>query len=176
MSKLHLTVAMRGYDHVRDVLSGVVPIDGVELAHVELPIEEVFRRFLRGAEWEVSEMSMGAYAALVARGDRSMVAIPVFPSRMFRHSAIYVRAGSDLRDGHQLAGARIGVIDWAQTAAIYVRGALEDQFGVRLDAVEWRQGGLSRPAGAGEDMVGAAPPPGFRQARSEEHTSELQSR
>ncbi|HXM56559.1 MAG TPA: PhnD/SsuA/transferrin family substrate-binding protein [Candidatus Dormibacteraeota bacterium] len=160
-----MTIAIRGYDHVRDALSGAVAIDGVELVHLDLPVEEVFRRFLRGAEWEVSEMSMGAYAALVARGGGSMVAIPVFPSRMFRHSAIFVRADSGLRDAGQLAGRRIGVVDWAQTAAIYVRGALADQFGVRLDAIDWCQGGLSHPAAAGEDMVGAVPPPGVRLSR-----------
>lgn len=166
MGDLRLTIAIRAYDHVRDLLSGAVRADGIELSHLELPVEEVFTRFLREQPWEVSEMSMGAYAALVARGPCPMVAIPAFPSRMFRHSAIYVREDSALRDARRLAWCRIGVVDWAQTAAIYARGALADQFGVRIDQVDWFLGGLGRPA-AGGGMVGAAPPPGVRLTRVE---------
>jgi len=144
MNRLHLTLAASDYDHLRDVCSGAVPVEGVDLTHLNLSIEEVHYRFTRFREWDVSEMSLGKYISILSQDDRSLVAIPVFPNRAFRHSAIYVRRESELTDPTQLAGKRVGVPEWAQTAGIYARGCLMHQYGVRLAAIEWWISGSPR--------------------------------
>ena len=100
MNPLSLTMAIGPYDHVRDVTDGTVPVAGVSLRTLDLPIEEIFYRFTLHREWDVSEMSMGKYTALVSSGDTSMRALPVFVSRAFRHSMFYVRSGSAVADRH----------------------------------------------------------------------------
>jgi 4,5-dihydroxyphthalate decarboxylase len=158
--RIHLTLAISEYDHVRDLTTGVVEAEGVELTHLPLPIEEIFYRFTRFREWEVSELSMGKYVSLVSQDDASLTAIPVFPSRVFRHSAIYVRANGPVRHPRDLAGRRVGIPEWAQTAGIYARGALVHQYGVRLEDVEWQQAGVDEPGR--EEKVALKLPPGVR--------------
>src|SRR5579864_5592066 len=93
-TELALTIAISDYDHVRDFATGLVRARGIEANFLTLPVEEIFFRFTKFREWHVSEMSFAKYAALRAQDDTSLSAIPVFPSRLFRHSSIYVR-----RDG-----------------------------------------------------------------------------
>ncbi len=145
MSRLHLTLAISEYDHVRDLCSGAVAVDGVDLTHLSLPIEEIHFRFTNFREWDVSEMSLAKYISLLSQDDHSMVAIPVFPNRVFRHSAIFVRRESELNDPTQLTGKRVGVPEWAQTAGIYARGFLTHQYGLRLSTIEWWQAGVNQP-------------------------------
>jgi 4,5-dihydroxyphthalate decarboxylase len=142
---ISLTCAISDYEHVRDLESGRVRTEGFDLNLVSMPVEEIFYRMIRHREFDLSEMSMGRFAALASRQDCPFVAIPVFPSRMFRHSAIYVRGDCQIRDPKQLKGRRIGIPEWAQTAGIYVRGILSDQFGVAISDIEWFQGGLEQP-------------------------------
>lgn len=139
---LSLTCGISEYDHVRDLASGRVRAEGIELSILNMPVEEVFFRALRFREFDVCEMSMGRYVALVSQGDCPFVAIPVFPSRMFRHSSLYVRRNGAVREPGDLKGKRIGIPEWAQTAGIYTRGMLADQFGVALVDVEWVQAGI----------------------------------
>ncbi len=145
MSRLHLTLAISEYDHVRDLCSGAVAVDGVDLTHLSLSVEEVHFRFTKFREWDVSELSLAKYGSLLSQDDRSLVAIPVFPNRIFRHSAIYVRRESELTDPTQLTGKNVGVPEWAQTAGVYARGFLMHQYGVRLSAIEWWQAGVNQP-------------------------------
>lgn len=160
MRKLHLTMAISEYDHTRDVTSGAVAVDGIDLTHLSLPIEEMHFRFTKFLEWDVSEMSLGKYVSLLSQNDRSMVAIPVFPNRAFRHSAIYVRRETELTDPKQLTGKRVGVPEWAQTAGIYARGALMHQYGLPLSAIEWWQAGVNEPGRI--EKVKLRLPPGVR--------------
>ena len=143
MDKVALTLAIGDYEHTRDLASGRVPVQGATLNVLTLPPEEAFFRFTRFREWEVSEMSMGKYVSLRSQEDDGIAAIPVFPSRVFRHSMIYVREGGRIDRPEQLKGARIGVPEWAQTAVIYARGYLQHQVGVPLDSVDWVQAGVS---------------------------------
>jgi 4,5-dihydroxyphthalate decarboxylase len=145
MDRLHLTLAISDYDHVRDLCTGAVAVDGVDLIHLKLGIEEIHFRFTKFREWDVSEMSLAKYVSLLSQDDHSMVAIPVFPNRAFRHSAIYVRSESELTNPVQLAGTRVGVPEWAQTAGIYARGVLMHQYGLRLSAIDWWQAGVNEP-------------------------------
>ncbi len=145
MNPLALTLALGPYDHTRDVTDGTVRVEGVQLRTLDLPIEEIFYRFTLHREWDVSEMSMGKYVALRSQDDTSVVALPVFISRAFRHSMFYVREGSSIRQAEDLHGKRIGVPEWAQTAGIYGRGYLSDYVGLKLKDIEWVQAGVNEP-------------------------------
>ena len=149
MAAIRIVLALGDYDHTRDLSQGVVRAEGIDINHLNLPIEEITFRFLKFREWEASELSFAKYVALRSQGDDSIVALPVFPSRMFRLSSIYVGRGGKLRTPADLrAGARIGVPEWAQTAAIYTRGYIVHELGVPLAAVEWFQAGVNQPGRA----------------------------
>jgi 4,5-dihydroxyphthalate decarboxylase len=158
MADLRLTLAISDYDHVRDLVTGRVRAEGIDLTCLTFSVEEIFYRFTAFREWDVSELSLAKYASLVGSGDRSVTAIPVFPSRVFRHAGIYVRADDSVREPGDLAGRRIGVPEWIQTAGVYARGVLQDQFGVALSDVRWVQGGVNE-AGR-EELVPPKLPPG----------------
>ena len=143
--RLPLTLAVTDYDHVRDLASGAVAAEGVALNVLHLPVEEIFFRFTRFREWEVSELSLAKYSSLRGAGDDSLVAIPVFTSRSFRHSAIFIRADGPRDDPAALAGKRIGVPEWTVTATVYARGLLQHEYGVALGDVSWVQAGTNEP-------------------------------
>jgi 4,5-dihydroxyphthalate decarboxylase len=157
---LNLSLAIERYDHVRDLMDGSVRADGIVFTVLNQPVEETFFRFIKYQEFDVSEMSFGKYVSMVASGDCPFVGLPVFPSRMFRHSSIYVRADSGLTDAGGLKGKRIGIPEWAQTASIYSRGFLASQHGVALTDVEWVQAGVMQ-AGR-KEKVALHLPPGVR--------------
>lgn len=144
-ARLDLTLAMSGYEHVRDLTSGVVQPQGISFTPLTLPIEEIHYRFLRNVEFDVAEASFAKYISMVASGTTPIVAIPVFPARMFRHSAIYVRKGSGISAPGDLEGRRVGIPEWAQTAGVYLRGLLSEHYGVALDRIGWVQAGVNRP-------------------------------
>ena len=145
MNPLPLTLALGPYDHTRDVTDGTVRVEGVQLRTLALPIEEIFYRFTLHREWDISEMSMAKYIALRSQDDTSIMALPVFISRAFRHSMFYVREGSTIKRPEDLKGKRIGIPEWAQTAGVYGRGYLSDYVGVKLTDIEWIQAGVNEP-------------------------------
>jgi 4,5-dihydroxyphthalate decarboxylase len=157
MNKVPLTLATGDYDHVRDLFDGTVSVDGVDLTILRFQVEEMFYRFMNHREWDVSEMSFAKCVGLIAAGDRSLVPIPVFVSRAFRHSSIYLRADSTLTKPEDLIGKRIGVPEWAQTAAVYTRGMLHHYYGIDLASIEWFQGGVNQ-AGRKEKIPLDMPP------------------
>src|SRR3989454_88982 len=150
VEKVSLTLAIGDYEHTRDVVTGQVPVQGVSLNVLNLPPEEAFFRFTFFREWEISEMSMGKYVSLRSQEDEGIAAIPVFPSRVFRQSMIYVRDGGKIDRPEQLKGKRIGVPERAQTAVIYSRGYLTHQAKVPLGSVEWVQAGANQTGRVGE--------------------------
>ncbi len=145
MNEVALTIAFSDYDHVREIAMGRIATPGMRLTFLDLEIPEINGRFATYREWHISEMGLGKYVALRAQGDDGMIAIPVFPSRLFRHSAIYVADDSPLTEPAQLAGRRIGIPEWAQTAVVYARGFLVDDYGLDLASAEWMQAGLAEP-------------------------------
>jgi len=150
--KLPLTLAISAYDHVRDLRA-----QGIDLTVLELAIEEIFHRFTRFREWDVSEMSFGKVVSLLSQPAPDIVAIPVFPSRVFRHSALYT---SKLKTPQELEGRRVGIPEWAQTAGIYVRGLLQHEYGVDLARIDWVQAGVREPGRV--EKVALKLPPGVR--------------
>jgi 4,5-dihydroxyphthalate decarboxylase len=136
------TIAVGDYDHTRDVVSGRVALDARCVA-VDTP-EELFARFLDGGEFDAAELSLAVCTILRGRGDDRFVALPVFPARAFRHSAIYVGADGP-SSPRELAGATIGIPVWAQTAGVYARGILASRHGLRLEDIRWVQAGVDTP-------------------------------
>ena len=148
-ASLNLTLAVCDYEHVREIAQGIVRADGITLTPLIFPsIEEITFRFTKSLEWDVSELSFGKYIALTSQGAAPMVAIPVFPSRVHRHSAIYVRSDRGIRSAKDLEGKSVGIPEWAQTAGIYVRGFLAEEYGVDLGKIRWLQAGVNEPGRA----------------------------
>ena len=137
---LPLTLAINPYDHVRDLAP-----QGIDLTVLELPVEEIFYRFARFREWDASEMSFAKTVSIASQPAADIVPIPVFPSRVFRHSAIYVGERSGIKEPKDLEGRKVGIPEWAQTAGIYARGLLVHEYGVDLASIEWRQAGVREP-------------------------------
>ena len=149
IASVHLTLAMVDYEHVREIAQGLVRADGITLTPLIFPsIEEITFRFTNNLEWDVSELSFAKYISLTSQGAAPMVAIPVFPSRVHRHSAIYVRADRGIKAAKDLEGCAVGVPEWAQTAGIYARGILAEEFGVDLSKIRWLQAGVNEPGRA----------------------------
>jgi len=144
-SPVRLTLAVNPSDQVRDLLNGEVRANGIDITGLPYDVEEIFFRFTKFREWEVSELSFGKYCALLSRGDTSLVGLPVFLSRRFRHSDIFVRGDGPVDAPERLAGARIGFPEWTVTATIYQRALLEHEYGVKLDGVDWVQAGINEP-------------------------------
>jgi len=156
MPGIQLSMAISNYDHVRDLVNGRVRAEGIDLIPMELPIEEIFFRMFSFAEWDVAEFSMAKYVSMIGAGVPPFSAIPVFPSRVFRQSAFYVATGGSVRSPEDLAGKRIGIPEWAQTAGIYARAFLQHQCGVHLADIHWVQAGVNQ-AGRAEKATLSLP-------------------
>ncbi|MDZ4075751.1 MAG: ABC transporter substrate-binding protein [Hylemonella sp.] len=145
MSKLKLTFACWNYDRTRALMDGSIQPDGIDLNYLNLPVEETFFRMLRHQEFEMAEMSLSSYTVSMFREPRPFVAIPIFPSRFFRHSCIYVNANSGIREAKDLIGKRVGNPEYQMTAPVWIRGILSDHYGVPVDSVTYYTGGEEEP-------------------------------
>ncbi|MBU4609688.1 ABC transporter substrate-binding protein [Achromobacter sp. GG226] len=156
MSKLQLSVAMGDYDRTRPLLNGSVQIDGADPVYMTLSPEEMFFRAFRNEEFDVSELSFSSYLVKTAKGECPYVAVPVFLSRAFRHTSIYVRRDR-IRRPEDLRGCRIGIPEYQLTAIVWARALLQDDYGVRPDEVTWVRGGIDEP-GRPEKIALQLPP------------------
>ena len=145
MSKLRLSLGCWNYDRTRGLLEGRIQPDGVDLTYLNMPVEETFFRMLRHQEFDVAEMSLSSYAVSLFKERKDFVAIPVFPSRFFRHSCIYVNTKSGIREPKDLIGKRIGNPEYQMTAPVWIRGILQDEYGVPVDSVTYHTGGEEEP-------------------------------
>jgi len=144
MSAPRLTLAAQAYDRLQPLFDGRVRVGGVRLNCLDLPVEETFYRMVGHGEFDIAELSLSTYVLTLARG-APFVAVPVFPSRAFRHSGIYVRDDSTLTDPAELAGGVVGVPEYQITAAVWIRGILADHHGLPVSSVAYRTGGLDEP-------------------------------
>jgi 4,5-dihydroxyphthalate decarboxylase len=140
MHKLELTLACGRYDRTQPLIDGRVQPEGVDLTFLPLRPGETFWRMLNHGEFDASEMSLSSYTILRSEGDTRFIAIPVFPSRVFRHSAVYVRVASSIERPEELKGKRVGVGDYQMTAAVWVRGFLAHEYGVTPNDIVWVTG------------------------------------
>ncbi len=141
MKPVQLSIAVSDYEHFRDFRYGEVQAAGIDPLWLILDLHEIFSRFAAGREWHVSEMSFAKFSAQVTAPGADIIGLPVFASRVFRLSSFYVNKKKGIHGPADLRGKRIGLPEWAQTAAVYSRGWLEHEAGVPLTSVEWVQAG-----------------------------------
>jgi len=144
MSKLALTFACGPYDRTLALRDGTVQPEGIELNYIAAQPADIFWRMLQFREFEISEMSLSNSATLVSAGAAPFIAIPVFPSRVFRHGYFFINTGKAIKAPADLKGKRGGVPEYTMTAAVYMRGLLQHEYAVKPSEVEWVQGRADR--------------------------------
>src|SRR5579884_4082514 len=142
---LRITLACGATDRTLPLILGDVRPAGIDLTFLRMQPEEVFFRMTRYAEFDAAEMSFSSYLLRRSRGDDAVIAIPVFPSREFRHNCIWVRADAGIDAPADLRGRRMGVPEYQVTAAVWIRGLLADDYGVQPTDLHWFTGGLYEP-------------------------------
>ena len=144
MNKLRLSVAMGDYDRTRALLDGRVQIDGVDPVYMTLYPEEMFFRAMRSQDFDICELSFSSYMVKTAQNTCPYVAVPVFLSRAFRHTSIYVRKDK-VHKPEDLKGRRIGLPEYQLSAHVWARAILQDDHGVHPEDVTWLRGGIETP-------------------------------
>jgi len=137
-----ITIACWSYDRISPLVTGQVQIEGCNPTFLDLEPEEMFHRALHFEEFDVSELSFSNYLTLTARSSCPYMAIPVFPGRRFRHSGIYINTRSGIRKPEDLKGRVVGSPEYQVTASVWIRGILEDEYGVKPSDIRWRAGGI----------------------------------
>jgi 4,5-dihydroxyphthalate decarboxylase len=145
MAKLNLSIAIGDYDRVRPLKTGEVQIDGTDPVFMSLEPEEIFFRGFRHQEFDVCELSLSSFTVKTAANDCPYVGVPVFPSRAFRHTAIYRRTDRGIDTPADLKGRRIGTPEYQLTANVWARAILEDEYGVKPSDIIWVRGGMDTP-------------------------------
>src|SRR5438445_543430 len=145
MPRIHLSLACNTYDRSQPILDGTVGIEGCDVTFVPLPPEEAHLRAFTGADFDVTELSMGSHLIATAQGKSPYVGLPAFISRAFRHSCIFIRKDRGINSGTDLRGKIVGVPEYQMTAAIWMRGIFSEDFGVPADQITWRTGGMNAP-------------------------------
>jgi 4,5-dihydroxyphthalate decarboxylase len=153
VTKLPVTFACGPYDRMEALNLGLIQPEGIDLRYIAIQSPpEIFARMLKTRSFDVAEMSLAHYMIMRARGEFPYVAIPVFPSRVFRHGYIFVSKKAGISSARDLEGKRVGVQEYRQTAGVWVRGILQHEFGVDLDAIKWIEGGVNEPRAPDDDM------------------------
>jgi 4,5-dihydroxyphthalate decarboxylase len=144
-SRLSLSYAGVDYDRMRALQDGRIRPEGIDLTFLPLGVEEIFYRQLRHHEFDISELSLSSYAMTLEQNDPPFVALPVFPSRFFRHQSIYVNTRSGIEKPADLVGKRVGLPEYQLTAAVWQRGILAEEHGVPVESVHYFTGGIEQP-------------------------------
>lgn len=159
MGDIPITIACGDYDRTRPISDGRVTVEGCAVTYLPMEPEEIFFRAVRYREFDVCEMSFSSFTLQRARGETHYIGLPVFISRVFRHSGIYIRTDRGIKRPEDLKGRLVGVPEYQMTAAVWIRGMLQDEYGVKAADIRWRNGGLEQP---GRDERAAIPdPPGI---------------
>jgi 4,5-dihydroxyphthalate decarboxylase len=145
MSRLPITIATWDYDRVRPLVDERVRVEGCEVNYLTMPVEECFERAYFHGEFEVAEIGFSPYLIALSRGTSPYVAVPAFLSRMFRHSAVYIRTDRGIEGPADLRGRRIGVPEYQMSAVMWFRGFLKDELGIAAKDINWVQAGLEVP-------------------------------
>ena len=160
MGALQLSLIMSANDRSRPVLDGSIQPDGIDLICTIAHPSEIFWRQLHFKEFDVSEMSLSSLLMAVAHGNRDWIGLPIFTSRRFFHTAAWVRADAGIDTPEDLKGKRVGVPEYQQTAAVWSRGVLQHEFGVKPEDLEWWMERTEERSHGG--ATGFRPPPGIR--------------
>jgi 4,5-dihydroxyphthalate decarboxylase len=144
MSQLRLSVAIGDYDRNRPLMTGSVGIDGVDPIFMTLDPEEIFFRAFRFASFDICELSLSSFTVMTANGNAPYVGVPVFLSRAFRHTSIYVRTDRKIDKPSDLRGRRIGLPEYQLTACVWARALLQE-YKVQPSDITWVRGGIEQP-------------------------------
>lgn len=166
MNRLKITLACEQYDRTDALREGVVQPEGIDLTYLSLSPQETFWRMLRHFDFEVAEMSLAAWTVSKSRDENRIIGIPVFTSRQFRHSAIYINVNSKISEPRDLKGKKVGVPEYMLTAVVWARGILQSEYGVAASDMHWFTGGqeeagreeriqLKKPAGVSIEPIPA---------------------
>ncbi len=145
MPRLGLTIATTDYDHFRDFRFGLVRAEGIDHTWLTLGHHECFARFTANREFDLSELSLAKFMTQISRPNSDIVGLPVVCSRLFRFSSFYVNRKSGISGVSDLRGKRVGSPEWAHSAAVYMRGWMQNEMDVPLTAVHWYQAGANAP-------------------------------
>ena len=145
MTKLNLSIATNDYDHFRDFRLGDVRAEGIDHNWLVFTHHECFARFTANREFDVAELSFAKFTTQVTRDDSDIIGLPVICSRLFRFSSFYVNRNSGIQTVEDLKGKKIGSPEWAHSAAVYMRGWMHNEMGVKLTDVHWYQAGANAP-------------------------------
>ena len=138
MANRTITIGMRDYDHTRALADGRVNIAGFDLKFVNLtPPSQIFLRMLHDEEFDASEMSLSNFMVAIGKGDQRFVALPVFPSRVFRHSCLWINTKAGIAKPEDLKGKKVGIADYSMTALLFARGLLQHEYGVAPEDIHW---------------------------------------
>jgi 4,5-dihydroxyphthalate decarboxylase len=144
MANLRLNFACGPYDRTQALRDGTIKPEGIELNYLAMQPAEIFWRMLQFKEFDASELSLSNYTTLVSEGNPPFIAVPAFPSRVFRHGYFFINTAMGITSGADLKGKRGGVPEYSMTAAVYMRGLMQHEFGVKPSDVEWVQGRADR--------------------------------
>jgi 4,5-dihydroxyphthalate decarboxylase len=145
MSKVRINLACWDYDRMQPLIDGRVKPEGIDLNFLPVWIEESVSRMLKHKEFEAAEMSLSAYSTFFSPDDPELIAIPIFPSRTFRHRSIYINTHSGISKPTDIVGKRVGLPRFTQTACVWMRGMMAEHYGVPLNSVTYYVGGLELP-------------------------------
>ncbi len=153
MTDLSLSMGCGPYDRMEALRYGHISPDGIALNFqaVANP-HHIFARMVATQEFDISEMSAALYLTQRGRGIFPFIAIPVFPSRVFRHGNIYINRNSSIEGPKDLEGKRVGLQEYRQSAAVWIRGMLRDEYGVDTATITWVEGGTNEPRKFNPDM------------------------
>jgi 4,5-dihydroxyphthalate decarboxylase len=140
-SNIDIALACDLNDRTRALHDGTVQPEGIDLNFMPLQIEETFWRMLKHQEFDAAEMSMSSYMMARDQGGPELIAVPVFPSRFFRHSCIFVNDDAGIDRPEDLVGCDVGVPEYQITASLWCRGVLQHEYGVAPDEMNWYHGG-----------------------------------
>ena len=146
MANLAVTVACGPYDRMDAIKHGFIKPEGIDITYVEIQSPpEIFARMLKTKSFDVAEMSSAHYITMKSRGNFPYIALPVFPSRLFRHGFIFLNRNSGIKEPKDLAEKRIAVQEYRQSAGVWIRGILHEEYGVDFSDVTWVEGGVDAP-------------------------------
>jgi len=137
MNNLSLTAAFGEYDRTGMLQKGSVRPEGIDLRIITMKPIEIFHRMSRFPEFDVSEMSMGTHCHLLGAGDSPFIGMPAFPSRVFRHSMVYVNADAGIEKPEDLNAKRIAIHEWGMTAVVWIMGIMGEEYGLAPASVDW---------------------------------------
>jgi 4,5-dihydroxyphthalate decarboxylase len=143
--RIPITLACGDYDRTRAIKDGRVTVEGCDVTYLPMEPEEAFHRAFKHQEFDVCELSCSSYIRTVDAGTSPYVGVPAFVSRLFRHSAIYIRTDRGIKQPSDLKGKVIGLPEYQITAVVWLRGILQDEYGVKPTDISWRQGGIEEP-------------------------------